>query len=928
MDATAITGLVPSIRASLEAKIERLLQRPLIARVATARPAPRPVPVDDGVFDLFDELDDTIRAFAPARAGGRERSPWRTDPSDGTCTVRIAIDYDDLWRGREREVRETVAGTVDQFVALLTDQQRALLERSPREFLELHPRPERVELVRFRTELVSTSERVVELTLACPPASRAHARHLAVVPNLVPLERQLEALDVLERGTGHRALAPLRVLVGLEDGAALHEAEPARDFDRADITERLDESQLACVEKAGTTPHFACIHGPPGSGKTTVILSIVLDAVARGERVLVVSPTHVAVDNVVEKLVSHRDPDGRDTLEPLSLPVRYAARPKKLLDAARPYWIGPKDEERAATVSERLQDRLCELSPLARRLYAQIDPEESSLGPLSQAVVAAQSVICGTPIGILSHRPVGSAAPGSYDLLVVDEVSKMTLPEFLAVAVKAERWVLVGDPEQLPPYNDAEDNAVTLDDLLPPTLEIVCSTAAVLEQAKPSVRLRRRLAVVTTQPERAAGALRAHLRWTGLRNPPSIGIWPEVEHPGVVLCQPYQLDEVCAFLEPARQLDRGHNPHQRGSVDILVERGVAVPRPELASGRRLIEPRRRAAARIFDTAFNVYHAQPWARRAGQRLSVVGMRKGLNKFMPSPGALVALAGDAPLEAVVASHAALIHAIAQRYAINAVSVYDWIAGIPVQDFDMEPLSELAAVTEPLAELRAAVEPFVGVLRRQYRMLPSLSQVPRELFYFGEALEDGAQRPNAGCRIGLMQVDGDGGYGETNQAEAEAICQVLRRIDHAAARGQEPPQRILVITPYRAQERLIAEAVNKAQLEQGLQHVEVEVCTLDRCQGREAEFVFISLVRSRATAFLDAPKRWNVALTRARSGLFIFGDVDAYLREAGNARREALRTQHRGGRPRMSLLARILEAYNRQIGGFAATRPRRAS
>ena len=97
--------------------------------------------------------------------------------------------------------------------------------------------------------------------------------------------------------------------------------------------------------------------------------------------------------------------------------------------------------------------------------------------------------------------------------------------------------------------------------------------------------------------------------------------------------------------------------------------------------------------------------------------------------------------------------------------------------------------------------------------------------------------------------------------------------------------------------------------------------EVCTLDRCQGREAEYVFISLVRNRASVFLDSPKRWNVALTRAMQGLFIFGDIDNYLAEAKSRRHEASKRGY--PRPLMSLLARILESYDRQIAGYPPER-----
>jgi hypothetical protein len=153
-------------------------------------------------------------------------------------------------------------------------------------------------------------------------------------------------------------------------------------------------------------------------------------------------------------------------------------------------------------------------------------------------------------------------------------------------------------------------------------------------------------------------------------------------------------------------------------------------------------------------------------------------------------------------------------------------------------------------------------------------------------------------------------------------------------------------MVITAYRQQEQLLSYLVDDLRAQRRLDHVDVEVCTLDRCQGREADYVLISLVRSRATPFLDMPKRWNVALTRAMKGLFIVGNIDAYLAEAANARRERYghpgassgsprpaRTGHKGstgplGAPArmhggaplaMHLLARIIEAYDRLIANY---------
>jgi superfamily I DNA and/or RNA helicase len=129
-------------------------------------------------------------------------------------------------------------------------------------------------------------------------------------------------------------------------------------------------------------------------------------------------------------------------------------------------------------------------------------------------------------------------------------------------------------------------------------------------------------------------------------------------------------------------------------------------------------------------------------------------------------------------------------------------------------------------------------------------------------------------------------------------------------------------MIITPYRKQEAALERAIGDLLTRGTIANLEIEVCTLDRCQGREAEYVLISLVRRRASTFLDMPKRWNVALTRAMENLFIVGNIDAYRGEARKARQDpralpsAKVANPKQGRVLMSLLAAIVEAYDRQI------------
>ncbi|MEV0895688.1 AAA domain-containing protein [Actinoplanes sp. NPDC049802] len=66
--------------------------------------------------------------------------------------------------------------------------------------------------------------------------------------------------------------------------------------------QQLTTDQRAAVDGAVGSPHTFHVQGPPGTGKTTVITEVVRQLTARGERVLLLAPMHVAVDEVLRRV--------------------------------------------------------------------------------------------------------------------------------------------------------------------------------------------------------------------------------------------------------------------------------------------------------------------------------------------------------------------------------------------------------------------------------------------------------------------------------------------------------------------------------------------------------------------------------------------------------------------------------------------------
>ncbi|WWC87506.1 uncharacterized protein L201_002396 [Kwoniella dendrophila CBS 6074] len=180
-------------------------------------------------------------------------------------------------------------------------------------------------------------------------------------------------------------------------------------------------------------------------------------------------------------------------------------------------------------------------------------------------------------------------------------------------------------------------------------------------------------------------------------------------------------------------------------------------------------------------------------------------------------------------------------------------------------------------------------VSLLSIQYRMHPFISELPSKAFYNGE-LKDGpdmAKKTNAIWHqrnvfgpYRFFNVDGHevkAGTSTKNTEEALAAVELYRRLNADFGMKINLAMRIGVITMYKEQlwemKRKFTEAFGANILET------IDFNTVDGFQGQEKDIIILSTVRSgpnlRTIGFLKDARRMNVALTRAKSSLFVFGN-----------------------------------------------------
>ena len=684
---------------------------------------------------------------------------------------------------------------------------------------------------------LDSDERV--LWLERPPSKP----HLRVAPSTYQLTAMIGALERVVH-TPQRRHIPLRKLFRKKGGAAWPDVDAApvdRWFFLGEDAEGVYE-QRRFVRTALGTPDFAFLEGPPGSGKTTALCELVVQMAARGKRVLFCASTHVAVDNLLERLTG-----AGDEVTGRVAPIRIGTS-EKISDEASRY----THDRFVATTEERMRSGLGAASPRTRAQEMMLEVlRGGTRGSIGRIALDHANPVCGTTIGILGHPDIADRATMQFDMMILDEASKTTLQEFLVPAVHADRWIIVGDTRQLVPHVDQDS--------------IALQVGACMDEARKEACLDAFLAKKDGRTTVVAGPKR---------------------------------DAELAYVEQCRRLGvrlrrpgDGGGPVGRGEVLIGPEKEVGRAAPS-SPGVAWRGKGAKAAA-----------AGRGGRRGGGEYtweSAVAWRISMHEPGKDGGdGAERLRGEVDMLVPQADGDAVRTQIDTVRRIALPSVLELAQhGFSADQGGGDTLLERGMPKEDFEKRHV-------LLKWQHRMHPDIAAFSHRHMYEGRALKTpGGMASRRAWRyrryssravwIDVPAGKIDAARSPSNKGEADCAAREVAKFVEFAKENPRPgggPWEVAVLPFYAGQMGPLQERLRRV-LPHGGPHtfrlpaerprVLARIRTVDSFQGHEADLVVLSTVNSHPTPFLRNPNRLNVALTRARYQCVVVGDRGAMSRD----------------------------------------------
>ncbi|KAG2347084.1 P-loop containing nucleoside triphosphate hydrolase protein [Suillus weaverae] len=298
--------------------------------------------------------------------------------------------------------------------------------------------------------------------------------------NSVTYDRMDKALGQLEKigipssrqssDKGDYELTPLiRVLLGISPPSEKTSIAELKFFDKS-----LNPSQQQAVKFAIESREVACIHGPPGTGKTHTLIEIIRQLTSPSEhgvnekqkRILVCGASNLSVDNILERLLAIPTPEkGKRT--PLTAtrighPARVMAN-QGVLEATLEVKASKSDQAALAKdVKSEIESTLDVLSGKGKgskkprgserkKMWEEVKALRKEYRQREGGVV--KTVLGESQVVLATCHSAGSRQlrDHKFDVVIIDEATQALEAVCWIPIFKARKLILAGDPMQLPP---------------------------------------------------------------------------------------------------------------------------------------------------------------------------------------------------------------------------------------------------------------------------------------------------------------------------------------------------------------------------------------------------------------------------------------------------------------------------------------------
>jgi len=684
------------------------------------------------------------------------------------------------------------------------------------------------------------------------------SKYIGVQPNLFQINRQIDALTKLQSEPHplHRPLIGLIEDIERVKWPSFKTEEISTWYFLKDDERPGTIEQREFVKKAIATTDFAILEGPPGSGKTTAICELIIQLINRGKKILLSASTHVAVDNVLEMLMTNQD----------VIAVRIGEK-NKISSKVQPFQI----ENRQNTEREAIINFLNQKQSLrdSQAFLLRALKREDGIKVISNIILESANLVCGTIIGVLKHPEIKKEnykGNPIFDYLIIDEASKTTFQEFLVPAAYAKKWILVGDPRQLSPYVESSYIESNLSILMDPIDTKICRDLFYCKNYQLNL-------LVIENNEKIKEKYYEQAKYLGLN---ALNVTSDVLSDiksklevfgSQIIIGDYECIKKIEFLLP---MDF-YFIHGNNDFDLFL---------------------RRNNHWLFHNTKNIdedFEIKNWAYELAWRLSrsfelrrTPEEQEHFNKIILQLYPNFLPEGDKEI---------FIDKLNRIRRIAFPSIIELLKdGFERNRFQKRGTTLSDGFSE------AALSDRYTLLTYQHRMHPQISEFPRKFIYNEEALKDpdyiSEERnwsyTNYPRKSIWINIKGD----DTNNQNLNEIREIKKELNQFLEWSKSNPPKngdfweVSILTFYLPQEKILKQELQKLFKIKSYQisnlkinNSQINICTVDRFQGHQADIVFLSFVKNRKIGFLDCINRLNVAITRAKYQLVMVGNKNFF-------------------------------------------------